>query len=59
MKIQVLKNEDYQEVSNLPSKGTERATGYDVVATSEPEIVGEKNENGTYKSKRIEKGLRD
>jgi dUTPase len=49
MKIQVFKNEDYQEVSNLPSKGTERATGYDVVATSEPEIVGEKNENGTYK----------
>jgi len=49
MKIQILKNEDYQEVSNLPSKGTDRATGYDVVATSEPEIVGEKNENGTYK----------
>jgi dUTPase len=49
MKIQILKNEDYQEVSNLPSKGTERATGYDVVATSEPEIVGEKNENGSYK----------
>ena len=49
MKIQVLKNEDYQEISNLPSKGTDRATGYDVVATSEPEIVGEKNENGTYK----------
>ncbi len=49
MKIQVLKNEDYQDGSNLPSKGTERATGYDVVATSEPEIVGEKNENGTYK----------
>lgn len=49
MKIQVLKNEDYQSVTNLPSKGTERATGYDIVATSEPEIVGEKNENGSYK----------
>jgi dUTPase len=49
MKIQVLKNEDYQEVSNLPLKGTERATGYDVVATTDPEIVGEKNENGSYK----------
>jgi hypothetical protein len=36
MKIQVLKNEDYQDVENLPKKGTERATGYDVIVTSEP-----------------------
>lgn len=49
MKIQILKNETYEEVSNLPSKGTERATGYDISATSDPEIVGEKNEDGTYK----------
>ena len=49
MKIQVLKNETYEEVSNLPSKGTERATGYDIVATSDPEIVGEQNTDGTYK----------
>lgn len=49
MKIQVLKNETYQYIDNLPQKGTDRATGFDVVATSEPEIVGEKNENGSYK----------
>lgn len=48
MKIQVLKNEDYQDVENLPKKGTERATGYDVIATSEPEIVGETQDNITY-----------
>lgn len=49
MKIQVLKNETYEEVSNLPVKGTERATGYDIAATSDPEIVGEQNADGTYK----------
>ena len=49
MKIQVLKNEDYQDIENLPKKGTDRATGFDVIATSDPEIVGELYENGTYK----------
>ena len=49
MKIQVLKNESYQSVDNLPKKGTDRDTGFDVVVTSEPEIVGEKYENGAYK----------
>jgi dUTPase len=49
MKIQVLKNEDYQDVENLPKKGTDRATGFDVVVTSEPEIIGETYSNGTYK----------
>jgi dUTPase len=49
MKIRVLKNEDYQDVENLPKKGTERATGYDVIVTSEPEIIGETYDNGTYK----------
>lgn len=49
MKIQVLKNEDYQDVENLPKKGTNRATGYDVIATNDPEIVGELYDNGTYK----------
>jgi len=49
MKIQVLKNEDYKETSNLPKKGTDRATGFDVIVTSAPEIVGELYENGSYK----------
>ena len=49
MKIQVLKNETYQSVDDLPKKGTDRATGFDIMVTSEPEIVGEKYDNGTYK----------
>jgi len=49
MKIQVLKNETYQSTDNLPKKGTDRATGFDVIVTSDPEIVGEKYENGAYK----------
>ena len=40
MKIQVLKNETYQSTDNLPKKGTDRATGFDVIVTSVPEIVG-------------------
>ena len=49
MKIQVLKNESYQSVDNLPKKGTDRATGFDVIVTSDPEIIGEIYENGVYK----------
>ena len=49
MKIQVLKNEDYKETSNLPKKGTDRATGFDVLVTSDPEIIGEIYDNGAYK----------
>jgi len=49
MTIQVLKNETYQSTDNLPKKGTDRATGFDIVVTSEPEIVGEQYENGAYK----------
>ena len=49
MKIQVLKNDTYQSVDNLPKKGTDRATGFDVVVTSDPEIIGEIYENGVYK----------
>jgi len=39
MKIQVLKNETYQSTDNLPKKGTDRATGFDVVVTSDPESL--------------------
>jgi dUTPase len=49
MKIQVLKNETYQSTDNLPKKGTDRATGFDVIVTSAPEIVGDQYENGAYK----------
>jgi hypothetical protein len=46
MKIEILKNETYSDISKLPVRGTPRSTGYDIVTTSDPEIVGEKNENG-------------
>lgn len=49
MKIQVLKNETYVDKNSLPQRGTNRSTGYDIIATSEPEIVGETNSNGSYK----------
>lgn len=49
MKIQVLKNETYQSDDNLPKRGTDRATGFDVVVTSDPEIVGDQYESGAYK----------
>ena len=49
MKIQVLKNETYQTGESLPKKGSERATGFDIVAVSEPEVIGELNPNGSYK----------
>jgi dUTPase len=44
-----LLKETYQSTDNLPKKGTDRATGFDVIVTSDPEIVGEKYENGSYK----------
>ena len=43
MKIQVLKNESYDDKSKLPVRSTERSTGNDIVATSDPEIIGVKN----------------
>jgi len=49
MKIEVLKNDTYQSVDTLPKKATDRATGFDVIVTSDPEIVGEQYDNGTYK----------
>ena len=49
MKVKILKNENYNSVDDLPKKGTKRSTGYDIVTTSEPEIVGELNSNGSYK----------
>ena len=46
MIIQVLKNDTYNNVAVLPKTATDRSTGYDVIATSDPEIVGEKTEYG-------------
>lgn len=42
MITQVLKNETYSSVEMLPKRATPRSTGRDIIATSEPEIVGEK-----------------
>ena len=37
----------------LPERGTERATGYDIVATSEPKIVGQKYTPVGYESSEV------
>lgn len=41
MIVHVLKNETFSESETLPSKGTERSTGYDIIATSDPIITGD------------------
>jgi dUTP pyrophosphatase len=47
-KIQVLKNETYSSVEKLPKQATQRSTGRDIIATSDPEIVGIKhNKDGS------------
>ena len=47
MKIEVLKNETYNSVADLPKSATEQSTGYDIIATSNPEIVGKLVNNST------------
>ena len=42
MKINILKNETYNSIDTLPKKGTSKSTGFDIVCTSGPLIVGEK-----------------
>lgn len=49
MKIQVLKNETFEEIKDLPQKGSERATGFDITSISEPEIIGVESKPGVYK----------
>jgi len=52
MTIQVLKNETFQGETLLPTRGTDKSTGYDITSISEPEIVGTKSErlDGGYLS---------
>jgi dUTPase len=47
MKIEVLKNDTYNNVAVLPKAATERSTGYDIIATCDPEIVGKLHANST------------
>lgn len=54
MKIQVLKNDTYQSVDNLPKKGTDRATGHDIITISDPEIVGELETGSSTLYKRVD-----
>lgn len=46
MTIEILKNDIYNSVADLPKAATERSTGYDIISTSDPEIVGEKSAYG-------------
>lgn len=49
IKVKVLKNESYSDESQLPRKGTDFSTGYDVVAMSNPRVVGEKPDGQSQK----------
>lgn len=40
MNIKILKNESFTNDSSFPKTATPKSTGYDIVAVSEPEIVG-------------------
>lgn len=42
MEIQILKNKYFDDDSKLPKHATERSTGFDIKAISDPEIVGTK-----------------
>lgn len=48
MIVEILKNEHFQGEKDLPQKGTEKSTGFDVIATSEPKIVGERSKCGKW-----------
>ena len=43
MEIQLLKNEYFDDDSKLPKHATERSTGFDIKAISDPEIIGTKS----------------
>lgn len=47
MILQVLKNDTFLVEPLLPTRGTERSTGYDIKAISDPEIVGIKDTTET------------
>jgi dUTP pyrophosphatase len=48
--IRLLRNETYVSEGNFPKRATPRSTGRDVIATSDPEIVGEKSSADLYSS---------
>jgi dUTPase len=50
MILQVLKNDTFLVEPLLPTRGTEKSTGYDIKAISEPEIVGVKDADKEYYS---------
>ena len=45
MKIEILKNETFSNESHLPKQATEKSTGFDVVATTDPVIEGTYHED--------------
>jgi dUTPase len=48
MIVEILKNEHFQGEKDFPRRGTEKSTGFDVIATSEPKIVGERSKCGKW-----------
>ncbi len=47
MIVEVLKNDSFINQESLPQRGTEKSTGYDVIATSDPVFVGDPADSST------------
>lgn len=48
MNIQILKNDVYNNEDKFPVTATNRSTGYDIIAISDPEFIGLMNSDGSY-----------
>lgn len=49
MIIEVLKNNTFEEIGDLPAAATEKSSGFDIFASQEPQIVGDyDSENEVY-----------
>lgn len=48
MRVEILKNDTFGSSKDFPKQGTEKSSGYDVVAISKPNIVGQKSNNGLF-----------
>lgn len=48
MNIQILKNDVYDNEDKFPVTATNRSSGYDIIAISDPEFIGLMNSDGSY-----------
>lgn len=49
MKVKILKNKHFQTEADFPKRGSKDSSGYDIIATSNPNIIGEVGQvSGTW-----------